>query len=102
MFTDGTGAVLAQGAATACGNCEIGLTVTFSSQGGNYGIGFGPHSGECLPGTPSQSDRQHAMPSVACDGRQPPAYQALMGGWLPAFRADSLHVTEIDTLAQVE
>ena len=46
MFTDGTGAVLAQGAATACGNCQIGLTVTFSAQGGTYGIGYGPHSGE--------------------------------------------------------
>ncbi len=49
MFTDGTGAVLAQGAATACGNCQIGLTVTFSAQGGTYGIGYGPHSGEGLP-----------------------------------------------------
>ncbi|CAL5223964.1 g6570 [Coccomyxa viridis] len=44
VFTDGTGAVLAQGAATACGNCQIGLTVTFSAQGGTYGIGYGPHS----------------------------------------------------------
>ena len=48
VFTDGTGAVLAQGAATACGNCQIGLTVTFSAQGGTYGIGYGPHSGEGL------------------------------------------------------
>lgn len=59
VFTDGTGAVLAQGAATACGNCQIGLTVTFSAQGGNYGIGYGPHSGESPPQILLRAANQH-------------------------------------------
>ena len=58
VFTDGTGAVLAQGAATACGNCQIGLTVTFSAQGGTYGIGYGPHSGECFSCIVFQADHK--------------------------------------------
>lgn len=53
VFTDGTGAVLAQGPATPCGNGQIGLTVAFSSQGGAYGIGYGQHSGESPPLPPS-------------------------------------------------
>ena len=45
--------MLAQGPAAACGQCEIGLTVAFNSQGGAYGIGYGAHSGESPP-PPSQ------------------------------------------------
>ena len=45
-FVDETGTVLAQGPATPCGTCQIGLTVSFSSQGGSFGIGYGSHSGE--------------------------------------------------------
>ena len=47
-FVDETGTVLAQGPATPCGTCEIGLTVTFSNQGGSYGIGYGSHMGGTL------------------------------------------------------
>ena len=65
-FVDETGTVLAQGPATPCGTCQIGLTVSFSSQGGSFGIGYGSHSGETMlpspsAGRPNLDTAQHAV-----------------------------------------
>ncbi|CAK0738191.1 hypothetical protein CVIRNUC_001007 [Coccomyxa viridis] len=69
-FVDETGTVLAQGPATPCGTCQIGLTVSFSSQGGSFGIGYGSHSvtaaysGSTTGWLPSKAVANYIVPST--------------------------------------
>ena len=76
-FVDETGTVLAQGPATPCGTCQIGLTVSFSSQGGSFGIGYGSHSGETvllLSSAGMPESKIWIQPRMLC---------AQLGPWLP-------------------